>query len=390
MYSYVYRYIENVRFAHDSQERLRNFIANQVNTLSEESNNEQPHIARYKPYYFEPEPGRTYFWCSCGRSVKQPFCDGSHKGTSFTPVKYVAPTEPTEVLFCACKHSKDSPFCDGTHNNLRDEYETDDPNSPENRAIPEIGVGNGGRAMLDGGCFVAHVDEMDLQQRGNLAWAPIISSQSGAIYQSQFYFEIEGGASPAIEFADRHVLLFAPHDWGTVNISGRDFSIEPCNGAYVRPGEAFSLTAPPTGKLRVYASVCPLANGPTWPEDTGTNFDKTHSQRIVAIDEDNRTSMADRFFQILVGKDLGCTQATQFIGEIPFSKAAVHRHLYEESLIIVSGKGCMWTQSVRTPVGAGDVIFLPRKQAHSLQCTDADGMVVAGVIYPGDNPGINY
>ena len=61
------------------------------------------------------ERGKSYYWCSCGRSSKQPFCDGSHKGTEFKPLVYKA--ELTKrVFFCACKQTNDQPFCDGSHN----------------------------------------------------------------------------------------------------------------------------------------------------------------------------------------------------------------------------------------------------------------------------------
>jgi len=68
-----------------------------------------------KPYYLmEVEEGKTYYWCSCGKSEKQPFCDGSHSGTDKTPVQYTA--EATrEVYFCGCKKTAAQPFCDGTH-----------------------------------------------------------------------------------------------------------------------------------------------------------------------------------------------------------------------------------------------------------------------------------
>ena len=73
-------------------------------------------IAQKAPYPEELEPG-TYWWCACGKSQNQPFCDGSHKDTEFTPVK-VEITEKTKVYLCGCKHSSDQPFCDGTHNKL--------------------------------------------------------------------------------------------------------------------------------------------------------------------------------------------------------------------------------------------------------------------------------
>ena len=71
-------------------------------------------------------------------------------------------------------------------------------------------------------------------------------------------------------------------------------------------------------------------------------------------------------------------------------KARAHRHLYEETLIVLAGEGMMWTETRKAPVSAGDVIFLPRKQLHSLQCIGDRPMLVAGVIHPGDNPSINY
>jgi CDGSH-type Zn-finger protein len=75
-----------------------------------------PVIAAKKPDVIELEPG-TYHWCACGLSKNQPYCDGSHKGTGFTPVEFVVEKKKT-VALCMCKHTKDAPFCDGTHSQL--------------------------------------------------------------------------------------------------------------------------------------------------------------------------------------------------------------------------------------------------------------------------------
>ena len=66
------------------------------------------------PYKVKVEKDKTYFWCSCGLSKKQPFCDGSHKGGFFKSVKYLAKSDK-EVWFCGCKRTKHQPFCDGSH-----------------------------------------------------------------------------------------------------------------------------------------------------------------------------------------------------------------------------------------------------------------------------------
>ena len=61
------------------------------------------------------EKNKLYFWCSGGKSLKQPFCDGSHKDTEFTPLKFKA-DETKKIFFCACKQTNNPPFCDGSHN----------------------------------------------------------------------------------------------------------------------------------------------------------------------------------------------------------------------------------------------------------------------------------
>ena len=76
----------------------------------------EPKIAQRSPYVLRVEPG-TLFWCACGHSQSQPFCDGSHRGTGITPVK-VEVTEPGSVAFCGCKHSGKGHLCDGTHRTL--------------------------------------------------------------------------------------------------------------------------------------------------------------------------------------------------------------------------------------------------------------------------------
>ena len=75
-----------------------------------------PVCAQAFPYSMELEPG-DYWWCSCGQSSNQPFCDGSHKYTDFEPVKFTV-TEKTTKHLCGCKRSADKPFCDGAHNKI--------------------------------------------------------------------------------------------------------------------------------------------------------------------------------------------------------------------------------------------------------------------------------
>jgi len=77
---------------------------------------EKPNIAQKTPYVMELEPGK-YAWCACGQSKNQPYCDGSHQGTSFAPIIEEI-TEAKTVAWCGCKMSGNKPFCDGTHGKI--------------------------------------------------------------------------------------------------------------------------------------------------------------------------------------------------------------------------------------------------------------------------------
>jgi CDGSH-type Zn-finger protein len=74
-------------------------------------------IAGSAPIGIDVEAGKDYWWCACGQSKNQPFCDGSHKGSSFSPVRWTA-TESRRVAFCTCKQTTAQPLCSGAHKEL--------------------------------------------------------------------------------------------------------------------------------------------------------------------------------------------------------------------------------------------------------------------------------
>ena len=348
-----------------------------------------PVVAQPKPCLVNVKPGRTYFWCSCGRSAKQPFCDGSHKGTGFSPIEFTAGPRDQELLLCGCKHTGNRPFCDGAHTNLPGGSPLDDPLSPENQNIPVVTERDGPRALLNGSCYVFSPHLAAMHTRGSLRYCYMVSTAFGSLYQTQLLLEVFGGPSPVMSLGARDVILFVGAGTGAVTISGRQFPIKATDGVYIRPSEAIQLAADDGQMLKVFVLACPLGDL-GWLDAMPGNFDSQYGQRVVCVDPAQRTAMGPRYFQVLVDKRIGSNLITQFIGHIPRSKAAPHRHLYEEAIIVLSGEGYMWTEDKKARVTAGDVIFLPRKQLHSLEATSADGIDVVGVICPGDNPSINY
>jgi CDGSH iron-sulfur domain-containing protein 3 len=78
---------------------------------------DKPIVAQKSPIPVDLKSGQTYYWCTCGKSSSQPFCNGAHQGTSFEPLAFTAKNDETAYL-CACKQTKNPPYCDGSHNEL--------------------------------------------------------------------------------------------------------------------------------------------------------------------------------------------------------------------------------------------------------------------------------
>lgn len=352
----------------------------------------EPVIARPKPWLVRLEKkGRKYWWCACGLSANQPFCDGSHKGTGIAPVAYEAKEDGEEVLLCGCKHTRHPPLCDGSHNNLGEVYE--EASAEEIAASADIPVtqpDDDGRALLDGGCFVLTPDPAMSSRLDGWHILPLIGENTGARHLAQYRLEANGPTAPLDFGPGSEAVLFCHAGRGRLMIEERVFPLAPMTGYHLLAGERVRVDPEDEEPAVLVATQCPLGPVPQpMPEFSG-RFDDRMAERARAFDSAARARMADRFYQVLVGPETGSEQVTLFIGEIPRSRAAGHRHLYEEAILILSGRGFMWTQGARAAVAPGDVIFLPARQVHSLECTDPAGMRLAGAFYPAGSPAINY
>jgi CDGSH-type Zn-finger protein/mannose-6-phosphate isomerase-like protein (cupin superfamily) len=350
----------------------------------------EPLIAGFKPCYQELVAGRRYLWCRCGRSKTQPFCDGSHAGTGFQPLAYVAKRDGEEALFCMCKRTGTPPFCDGAHSNLPGGYGEESAESVAASNVPWAPEIDGGVRHLDAPCYTIRAAATRPADPGPFWMRTLVDAQRGAAFQTQVYLEVRDRPSPILaSSAPAQTIIFIAAGSGEVEIGTQRFEIGPLDGVMVLPGEGFRMTAAAGGCLQAFVSICSAGEGlrtlAAMPP-----FEASQPQRVAGVNVQQRHAMGPRFFQHLVDRRVGADNAVQFIGHIPQSKAQMHRHLYEEALVIVSGEGVIWNENIRAPVRPGDVIFFPRKHVHSLQCTSPDGMDVVGMIHPGENPGINY
>ncbi len=349
-------------------------------------------VASRKPFFVELKAGRAYSWCACGRSARQPFCDGSHAGTGIEPVRFTADAD-REAVLCGCKQTGRAPFCDGAHNALAEKYEeasADEIQASASIPLTPRGAGRTGKSDLNGGCYVCTVDADSLPRHGNARLGPVISAADGAHFISQWCMVVDPGTTGVLSFPGSEVVLFLPAGEADFNISGRGFHARAESGIFISKGEACTVSNAGKSPVTLLLTACPQCEAPQWLDAMPENFDTAIPERVFGVDPAKREPMADRFYQVLNGDENGSLEVTQFIGEVPCSRAAAHRHLYEEAIMILSGEGYMWTETARAAVAPGDIIFLPRKQVHSLECTSVTGMRLMGAFYPSGSPAVNY
>ena len=248
------------------------------------------------------------------------------------------------------------------------------------------------REALEGGCYVLQMEDADWARGADHQSLETISPGMGSKALLQKVVRIEAEAHFSGHNDHPEAVIFFVEGHGCVKISGQRFDFSPNMACFVDGGEAIEIL-PDSGPAMVVMTSC-LAGSQKSPGNVvigeSREFNANFPDRIRGIDSTLREAMGDRFFQIMVDRKMGCQTITCFIGEIPKSKAPSHFHLYEEALFILAGRGRMWTGEISAPIQAGDIIYLPRKQVHSLECTEDGGLRVCGLFYPAGSPAENY
>jgi len=243
---------------------------------------------------------------------------------------------------------------------------------------------------LEGGCLVVHRSGLSFQHQGCLRWSRIAGPPEGSKKLSLFYFELETGNSKCLSFGESETVLYLVTGDLEITIADRIFRANVGSGVHIRAGEAFSMQNNSPHTARITATVCPGAAGFEQPSPHRNEFQSQYPDRVVDGGNTRKHASGDRFYRLLVSAHSGSENVTQFIGMIPRSKSPQHFHLYEEVIYILSGHGMMWAGESNTPVSEGSMIFLPIRQAHCLECSDPDGMLLMGSFYPAGSPAVNY
>jgi mannose-6-phosphate isomerase-like protein (cupin superfamily) len=175
----------------------------------------------------------------------------------------------------------------------------------------------------------------------------------------------------------RHELFYVLAGSGQLEVDGERHPLEPGTGAFVAPGEAWSVDNPGPEELLVVV-VGAVA-------DLGV--DAARRKKTIRFDDQpEHTASVERTFRYLINEDAGCLDVTQFIGIVQPSKAPFHSHPYEELGYIVRGEGVAHVGGVSVPLRPGSCFHLPPEKVHCIENVGPEPMHILGVFHPSDSP----
>jgi mannose-6-phosphate isomerase-like protein (cupin superfamily) len=200
---------------------------------------------------------------------------------------------------------------------------------------------------------------------------------TGSTILEQRAERVTAGATVSRRVEGAHEVLFVVGGRGTLHVAGEAHPLEPETGAFAVDGDELRLENTGTEPLDLVAVRTPA-------ERTTA----VGRRRIVRYAEQPALSAGiGREFRLLVDQEVGCRDATQFVGVIPPGRAAMHNHAYDEVAFIVEGEGAVhWEDGTSVPVRRGSCIHFPRRVLHSLENQGSTPLRVMGVFHPAGSP----
>lgn len=245
--------------------------------------------------------------------------------------------------------------------------------------------------ILAGGARVFGVEEGAGEAAGVRSRTPICR-QSGAQQLAQTIREYGRGRTAAQVHAAAEEVLYVASGRGACHIAGFRYAIEPGSGVYIPAGAVWRVENPCDDPLVLVSVCCPEepAQEVNEPAAPAPSSGAAPPRRVVHERDCDAIPSGDRQFKLLVDKDLGCRQVTQFVGFIPPSKAPFHSHTYEEAIYILEGTGVAHTEKESAEFGPGTSIYLPPGTRHCLENPGTAPVKLLGVFYPSGSPSARY
>jgi len=242
--------------------------------------------------------------------------------------------------------------------------------------------------VLAGGARVfVPSDEVPLIE-GNRTYRIPISKRNGANLLAQTVSEYAVGRAPARVNPRAEEVLYVVVGRGTCTVSGFSYPLEAGVGVYIPAGAVHQVQS--DERLTVVSVCCPEDDQARAEPEPQLKTSGDPPLRTVHEQDRPRIPVADRYFKLMVDKDLGCRQVTQFVGFIPPSRAPFHYHTYEEAIYIVEGEGIIHTEGESTEFGRGASIYLPIGVRHCIENLGTEPIRLLGVFYPSGSPAAAY
>jgi mannose-6-phosphate isomerase-like protein (cupin superfamily) len=223
--------------------------------------------------------------------------------------------------------------------------------------------------------YVVAADDVEPRTESGTAQARLTIDQScGCKQLEQRVLRFAPGRSGERDTGERQEILYAASGRGTLHVGDESHALEPNTGAFLVPGERWSVENPGPDELTLVSVTAPC---------------RGQARSAVTVRYADRTSLPatpNREFRLLVDRDLGCLDVTQFVGTIPPGRAPLHSHTYDEVVYVVEGEGVLHLGGKDTPLAPGSCIHLPPLEEHCLENTGPTPMRVLGVFHPSGSP----
>lgn len=241
---------------------------------------------------------------------------------------------------------------------------------------------------LAAGCCVIDPDEGKWQKDANRRYRVPISGGMGAKLLAQTVSRYTPGVTPGRMNPSSEEVHYVVSGRGACFIDGFVYGLEQGVGIFVPRGAEFVVENRYPEELTLVSVTCPEEKNPKnglrarmVPNAPGRPPARTVQERDC-----KEIPTGDRTFRVLVDKELGCEQVTQFVGFIPPSKAPPHFHTYEEAIYILEGEGIVWAGDEQAPFRPGTSIYLPPGVHHCLENPSSGPIRLLGVFYPSGSP----